>query len=76
MSVGLLEQILGAKAARVRQLVVQPADEADLDDVRIILTRVSAVDTENIIARLRAEPSIHEVLEKERPGRSRPDAAL
>lgn len=63
MSVGLLEQTLGGRAARVRQLVVRPADEADVDDVRISLTRGSASDTQDIMARLRSVAAIHEVLE-------------
>jgi len=66
MSVGLLEHALGGRAARIRQLVVRPGDESDVDEVRITLTRVSASDTQNIIARLQAVPSIHEVREEGR----------
>ena len=66
MSVGLLEQALGERASRIRQLVVRPAEEADVDDVRLTLTRVSKTDSENIVARLKAIPFVHEVLKESR----------
>ncbi len=53
-SLGLLERTLGGRAGRVKQVVVRPADDDGEDDVSLMLTRVSAADTADIIHRLRA----------------------
>ena len=64
MSVGLLEQALGGRAARVRQLIVQAGPETDQDDVTLVLTRVSPRDTAEIVSSLQALPAILEVSER------------
>lgn len=52
LSLGLLEGALGGRASRIKRIVVQAADQGDEDDVTLLLTRVSAVDTADIIRRL------------------------
>jgi len=54
LSLGLLERVLGGRASRVRQLVVRGAEHEDEDEVRLMLTRVSAADTADIIHKLEA----------------------
>jgi putative Mg2+ transporter-C (MgtC) family protein len=54
LSLGLLEKALGGRASRVKRIVVQAADEAGEDDVSLLLTRVSALDTADMIRRLEA----------------------
>jgi putative Mg2+ transporter-C (MgtC) family protein len=63
MSVGLLETALGGRAARVRQLVVRNGEDEALEDVHVVLTRVSARDTDEIIRRLLELPAIIAVSE-------------
>lgn len=52
LSLGLLEKALGGRASRVRQIIVRQAEQDTEDDVRLMLTRVSAVDTADIIHKL------------------------
>lgn len=66
MSVGLLEEALGARAARVRQLIVRNAADEDCDEATLLLTRVSRKDTEEIIRALQSLPAVRRVAE--RPG--------
>jgi putative Mg2+ transporter-C (MgtC) family protein len=54
LSLGLIEHALGARASRVKRIVVRPADQGDQDDVTLLLSRVSAMDTADIIHRLEA----------------------
>jgi putative Mg2+ transporter-C (MgtC) family protein len=54
LSLGVLEQALGGRASRVKRIVVQAAEQAGEDDVTLLLTRVSAADTADIIHRLEA----------------------
>ena len=62
-SFGLLERALGGRVGRVRQIVVRPAAADGEDDVRLMLTRVSAADTADIIHRLRAVDGVLEIAE-------------
>jgi len=62
-SFGLLERALGGRAGRVKQIVVRPAPGESEDDVSLMLTRVSAADTADIIHRLKAVDSVLEVAE-------------
>jgi len=61
VSVGLLQQALGGRAARVRQLVVRSREGDASEAVTVIMTRVSPKDTENIVQKLAALPSIQRV---------------
>ncbi len=63
MSVGFLENLLGARAIQVRQLIVRAGDLDGEEQVELILGRVSLRDAAEIIGRLSAEPSILEVRE-------------
>lgn len=63
MSVGLLEQALGGRAARVKQLIVQAGEEEDQDDVTLVLTRVSQNDTADIVRSLESLPAVSNVRE-------------
>jgi len=51
-SVGMLDKALGRRAFRIKQMTVRSAD-GESDDVRLLLDRVSAGDTAEIIAALR-----------------------
>jgi putative Mg2+ transporter-C (MgtC) family protein len=51
-SVGLLEQALGRRAARVKQLVVRASAEEGWEEIRLVLNRVSASDTAEVMAAL------------------------
>ena len=63
LSLGLLERALGGRAGRVKQVVVRPADEDGEDDVSLMLTRVSAADTADIIQRLRSVDGVLAIAE-------------
>jgi putative Mg2+ transporter-C (MgtC) family protein len=53
-SLASLEQALGGRAARVKQIAVRAAEDQSQDDVSLMLSRVSAADTADILQRLRA----------------------
>jgi putative Mg2+ transporter-C (MgtC) family protein len=53
-SLAAIESALGGRATRVRQLVIKKSDHDDHDDVTLILTRVSARETTEIIQALQA----------------------
>jgi putative Mg2+ transporter-C (MgtC) family protein len=63
MSVGLLERVLGRRAAQVKQLLVRSGAEAGLDEVVLVMNRVSDRDTIALIAALAAAESISDVSE-------------
>jgi len=63
MSVGLLEQALGWRAARVKQLVVQSGEGADRDEVTVLLGKISRKDVADIVQRLADLPSVSNVRE-------------
>jgi putative Mg2+ transporter-C (MgtC) family protein len=62
-SLGLLERTLGGRAGRVKQIVVRPAEDDSEDDVSLMLSRVSAADTADIIHRLRAVDGVFQIAE-------------
>jgi putative Mg2+ transporter-C (MgtC) family protein len=66
MSVGLLERVLGRRAALVKQLIVRSSAEAGWDDVVLVLNRVSDRDTTALIAALAAVEAISDVSETAR----------
>jgi putative Mg2+ transporter-C (MgtC) family protein len=62
-SLGMLDRALGGRASRVKQVVVRPADDDGEDDVSLMLTRVSAADTADIIQRLRSVDGVLAIAE-------------
>jgi putative Mg2+ transporter-C (MgtC) family protein len=54
LSLSSLETALGGRASRVKRVVVRAAEPGEEDDVSVLLTRVSAADTADIIRRLEA----------------------
>jgi len=52
VSLGTLERALGGRAGRVKQVIVRPAAQDSEDDITLMLTRVSAADTADIIHKL------------------------
>jgi putative Mg2+ transporter-C (MgtC) family protein len=63
MTVGLLEDALEGRAARIRQMIVRAGENEDEDDVSLVLSRVSPKDTSDILVRLAALPAILAVRE-------------
>jgi putative Mg2+ transporter-C (MgtC) family protein len=61
MSVGFLEQTLGWRAARVKQLVVRPSELGDTDEVTITFGALPAKDADELIRLLGDLPSIEAV---------------
>jgi putative Mg2+ transporter-C (MgtC) family protein len=61
MSVGLLQQALGWRAAHVKQLIVQPGETAESDKVTVTLGSLQAKDVAGMIADLAKVPGISEV---------------
>jgi putative Mg2+ transporter-C (MgtC) family protein len=66
LSLGLLEKALGGRASRVKQIVVRAAELESEDDVTLMLTRVSAVDTADIIQKLHAVEGVLAINETSR----------
>jgi putative Mg2+ transporter-C (MgtC) family protein len=66
LSLGLLEKALGGRASRVKQIVVRAAELESEDDVTLMLTRVSAVDTADIIQKLQAVEGVLAINETSR----------
>jgi len=58
MSVGLLQQALGWRASRVRQLIVQPGETPDVDEVTISLGQHAPKDVDEMVASLSKLPSV------------------
>jgi putative Mg2+ transporter-C (MgtC) family protein len=63
MSVGLLQQVMGWRAARVKQLVVRPADEAGMDDVALTLGMLSSREIEDVVRTLEKIPEVSGIRE-------------
>jgi putative Mg2+ transporter-C (MgtC) family protein len=61
MSVGLLQQALGWRAAHVKQLFVQSSDAADLDEVTVTFGKMSSKDVADIVQSLARLPSVSDV---------------
>jgi putative Mg2+ transporter-C (MgtC) family protein len=57
-SLGLLEEALAGRASRVKRIVVRAAEQGGEDDVTVLLSRVSAADTTDIVQRLEAVPGV------------------
>jgi len=63
MSVGLLEQTLGWRAARVKQLVVQAGETAGMDEVTVTFGKMPLKDVADMIESLSKLPSVSGVRE-------------
>jgi len=63
LSFGLLERALGGRVGRVKEIVVRPAEGGSEDDVSLMLTRVSAAETADIVRRLRTLDGVIEIAE-------------
>jgi putative Mg2+ transporter-C (MgtC) family protein len=61
MSVGFLEQTLGWRAARVKQLLVRPSERSDTDDVTITFGPLPARDADEMVRLLSGLPSVEGV---------------
>jgi putative Mg2+ transporter-C (MgtC) family protein len=71
-SLGLLERALGGRASRVKQVVVRAAEGVGEDDVTLMLTRVSAADTADIIHKLETIDGLLHIAESNlKPGPTR-----
>lgn len=51
-SVGLLEQVLGPRAAGIKQLVVRPGGETGREQVKLVMNRLSRADADAVVAAL------------------------
>jgi hypothetical protein len=63
MSVGLLQQVMGWRASRVKQLVVRPADEIGIDDVALTLGALSSREIGDVVRTLENMPQVSRVRE-------------
>lgn len=61
MTLELLQEVMGDKASRIKQFVVQPAKTYDQDDVTIRLSRIPPKDVTAVIERLQALPVVSDV---------------
>jgi len=55
-----LTRVLGARV-QIAQFIVQPGDQPEYDEVRIMLLQVSPRDATTILRKLRVLPGVHEV---------------
>jgi len=63
MTVAILEQALGRRAARIKQLIIQNDETEGRDLVKVILTHVSLIDSAEIVSALEALPAVYTVRE-------------
>ncbi len=63
MSVAVLEQALGRRSARIKQLIIQNADTEGQDFVKVTLTHASLRDSAEIVRALEALPAVFTVRE-------------
>lgn len=62
MSIDDLNTVLGFRARRIIRYVSAPASDPQFDDVRIIITRLSADDAAEIVQKLEALPNVREAV--------------
>jgi putative Mg2+ transporter-C (MgtC) family protein len=66
LSFHALHETLGPGSVRVKQFVVQQSEDSpELDDVQVVLSRVSAAEYQAICERLRTLPSVREFREED-----------
>lgn len=58
MSIGTIHDIMGARTNRVRQFVLQPADDEALDRIEVTFTRLHPDAVHEIVAKLCALPCV------------------
>jgi putative Mg2+ transporter-C (MgtC) family protein len=63
MSVDILNQALGARARRVTRYIAVPTDDPALEEVSIVISRVSSDDSADVVQALKALPCVREVIE-------------
>jgi putative Mg2+ transporter-C (MgtC) family protein len=63
VSIGALQQALGWRSPRVKQLVVRSSEAADLDDVTVVVDKGSPKDIADMIEILAKLPSVSNVRE-------------
>jgi putative Mg2+ transporter-C (MgtC) family protein len=63
MSVDILNQALGARARRVKRYIAIPAEDPDVDEVSIVISRVSSDDSAEVVRALKMLPCVREVIE-------------
>ncbi len=61
VSVGFLQQALGRRAGRIRQLIVHGREAEGSEEATLVMTRLSAKDTQEIVQTLESMPNISQV---------------
>jgi putative Mg2+ transporter-C (MgtC) family protein len=61
MSVGFLQQTLGWRASRIKQLVLRPSEEADFEEVTIIFGAMLLKDADEVVQILSKLPNVSDV---------------
>ncbi len=65
MRIDVLHEVLGARVSQVRQFIVQQSESDGLDDVTIVLERISPRDARLVLERLRALDAVKSVSDAE-----------
>jgi putative Mg2+ transporter-C (MgtC) family protein len=63
MSVDILNQALGARARRVTRYISIPTDDPAVEEVSIVVSRISSDDSAEVVQALKALPCVREVIE-------------
>jgi putative Mg2+ transporter-C (MgtC) family protein len=61
MSIEVLNRTLGYRARRITRYVAQPAEDQDMDDISIIMARLSPTDIAEMVKQLEALPYVRSV---------------
>jgi len=61
MSLDALNEALGYRARRITRYVSLPAQDASLDDISIVVTRLAQTDIDEMMQQLEALPYVHDV---------------
>ena len=61
MSLDALNEALGYRARRITRYVSLPAQDASLDDISIVVTRLAPSDIDEMMQQLEALPYVHDV---------------
>lgn len=59
----LVQEVLGKRTAHIKQFVVQHAEDAELDEVTLLLGRIHRKEVPEVIEQLKAIPSVMNVRE-------------
>lgn len=63
MSVDAVNRALGARARRVTRYIAVPTDDPAIEEVSIVLSRISSDDSAEVVQALKALPCVREVVE-------------